>query len=382
MDFTFTEEQVALRDAVVRFAQRELNEGAADRDRDQAFPRDLWLACGQMGLQGLPVPEDLGGSGLDPLTTALALEGLGYGCTDGGLVFAVCAHLLACVVPLWKHGSDAQRQRYLPGLCDGTLIAVNGMTEAGAGSDAFAMTTTAERTDDGYVLNGTKLFSSNGPVADLAVVYAITDPGRGFHGGVTAFLVETDAPGFRSGQRFEKMGLRSCPLGELVLEDVRVPACAALGGEGAGAIVFAESMNWERTCLVAAHVGTMERLVEEAVDYARTRHSGGQPIGKHQAVAHRLADAKVRLEAARLLVYRAASRLETARAVALDASVAKLFASEALVQTAADAMRVFGGYGFVADYGVERALRDAMAAPIYSGTSEVQRNTIARWLGL
>lgn len=381
MNLDLTPEQKLLRDEIVRFARAELNRGARERDRDQEFARDLWVKCGEMKLQGLPVPEEHGGGGLDALGTAIALEALGYGCEDGGLVFAICAHLLACVVPIWKHASDEQRERWLPRLCDGSLIAVNGMTEPDSGSDAFAMSTRARHDGDGWVLSGAKTFSSNGPIADLALVYAVTDPEKGF-GGITAFVVEKEADGFRAGQKFEKMGLRSCPIGELVLEDVRVGPDAVLGGEGAGATIFAQSMDWERACLGATHVGTMQRLLEGAVAHARARRSGGQPIGKHQAVGHKIADMKVRLEASRLLVYQAAWRLERTRASAIDASIAKLHVSDSLVASAHDAVQILGGYGFLVESGVERTLRDSVASTIYSGTNEMQKNIIARWLGL
>lgn len=381
MNFDLSPEQKLLRDEISRFARSELNEGVRERDRDQEFPRELWNKCGEMKLQGLPVDEEHGGGGLDALDTAIALEAFGYGCDDGGLVFAVCAHLLACVVPIWKHGTPEQKERWLPGLCEGSTIAVNGMTEPDSGSDAFAMSTRAERDGDGWVLNGAKTFSSNGPVADLALVYAVTDPGKGF-GGITAFVVEKDAGGFRAGQKFEKMGLRSCPIGELVLEDVRVGDDAVLGGIGAGATVFSQSMDWERALLGATHVGTMERLLEGSIQHARTRKSGSQPIGKNQAISHKIADMKVRLEASRLLVYQAAWRLERTRASAIDASIAKLVVSESLVESAHEAVQILGGYGFLVEQGVERTLRDSVASTIYSGTNEMQRNIIARWLGL
>jgi alkylation response protein AidB-like acyl-CoA dehydrogenase len=360
-----------------------LNEGAAQRDREQAFPRELWRKCGEIGIQGLPVPEEYGGSGLDPLSTAMALEALGYGCHDGGLVFSLCAHLLSCVVPIWQHGTEEQKRRYLPGLCNGILVGVHAMSEPGSGSDAFALRTRAERDGPGYRITGTKTFISNGPIADVVIVFAVTDPHKGYHGGVSAFLVDTtDTPGFRASQTFEKMGLRSSPIGELVFEEVRVPAAAVLGGAGAGAFLFTQSMDWERTCLFAAHVGTMERLLEQSLEYARSRSQFGQAIGKFQAVSHRIVDMKVQLEAARLLVYQAAWRLGRTRAASLDASIAKLFVSESLVNAALAAVQVHGGYGYMAEYEVERALRDAIASTIYSGTSEMQRNIIARWLGL
>jgi alkylation response protein AidB-like acyl-CoA dehydrogenase len=382
MEFSLSEEQRLLRQQIIHFAQKELNQGVAQRDHEQSFPREQWLKCGELGIQGLPVPEEYGGGGLDPLSTAIALDALGYGCHDGGLVFSICAHLLPCVVPLWKYGSEEQKRRYLPGLCSGKLIAVNAMSEPDSGSDAFAMRTRAERADGGYRLNGTKTFSSNGPVADLAVVFAVTDAEKGYHGGITTFLVEKGTPGFRSSRKLEKLGLRTSPMGELVFEDAFVPDGAVLGAPGAGSTQFTHSMDWERTCLFATHLGTMERLLERSVAYARTRVAFGQPIGKFQAVSHRIADMKVRLEAARLLVYRAAWELERSRNATLHASLAKLFVSEALLETALAAVQVLGGYGFMTEYDVERSLRDAVGSTIYSGTSEMQRNIIARWLGL
>lgn len=382
MDFALSPDQRALSEEIVRFARKELSPGAAERDAAHEFPHELWRKCGEMGLQGLPVPQEHGGAGLDSLSTAIALEALGRGCEDGGLVFAICAHVLACVVPIWKHANPAQKQRYLPALCRGDLIAVNAMTEPESGSDAFNMKTRARLDGDGFVITGAKTFSSNGPVADLAVVYAQTDSTKGFMGGVTAFLVETSTPGLIKGQQFSKMSLRTCPIGELVFDDVRVPKEAVLGAVGGGGPIFNQSMEWERACLVAAHVGAMERLLEKAVEYANTRKSFGQRIGQYQAVSHRIADMKVRLEAARLLTYRAASRLETSKAVGLDAAIAKVFASEALVECALDLVRTLGGYGVMTEYGAERALRDSIAGVLYSGTNDMQRNIIARWVGL
>ncbi|MGH8680035.1 MAG: acyl-CoA dehydrogenase family protein [Burkholderiales bacterium] len=382
MDFALSDEQKLLRDNIVRFAQEALSPGAAERDRDQTFSRELWRKCGEIGIQGLPVPEEYGGSGVDPLTCAIALEALGYGCSDGGLVFSLCAHLLSCVVPLWQHGNEEQKRRYLPGLCNGTLVGVHAMTEPNSGSDAFALRTKAERDGGGFRINGTKTFISNGPVADVVVVFAMTDPKKGYHGGVTAFIVERGTPGFSAGTKFDKLGLRTSPIGELVFTDLYVPAEAVLGAVGAGSAVFTASMDWERICLFASHVGAMERLLETSIAYARTRNQFGQAIGKFQAVGHRIADMKVQLEAARLLVYRAAWRLGNTRNASLDAAMAKLFVSESLVQTALGTVQVHGGYGFMTEYGVERALRDAVGSTLYSGTSEMQRNIIARWLGL
>jgi alkylation response protein AidB-like acyl-CoA dehydrogenase len=382
MDFALTAEQQALRETIVEFARAELNAGMVERDRQQCFERALWRKCGEMGLLGLPVPEEYGGSGLDALTTAIALEAFGYGCEDGGLVFSVCAHLLPCVVPVWKFGSEEQKRRLLPGLCDGTLIAGHAMSEPGSGSDAFAMRTRAERVEGGWRITGTKTFTSNGPVADVVLVFAATDAAKGFHGGVTAFLVPKGTPGFRAMRHIEKMGLRTAPFGELVFDDCVVPDDSVLGRVGGGGGMFTHGMDWERICLFATNVGAMERLLDRAREYARTRTQFGQTIGKFQAVAHKIADMKVQLEAARLMLYRAAWKLDRSRNVSLDASMAKLFISESLVRAAMDTVQVFGGYGYTTEYEVERTLRDAIGSTLYSGTSEMQRNIIARWLGL
>ena len=382
MDFAYSEEQTALRDSIVKFARAELNHGVIERDRAGTFSRELWRKCGQMNLLGLPAPESYGGAAADPLTCAIALEALGYACHDGGLVFSLCAHMLACVVPVWKHGSDAQKERWLAGLCDGSYVGAHAITEPDSGSDTFAMRMHAERDGQGWRLNGSKTFISNGPEADVVVVFAITDAEKRFHGGVTAFLVDRSTAGFSSGQRFAKMGLRTSPVGELLFDNAWLPDDAVLGTPGGGAAVFGTAMEWERALLVAAHVGTIERLLETSVKYARTRNQFGQAIGKFQSVAHKVADMKVQLEAARLLVYRTASRLTTSRSISLDASITKLFVSESLVKAALDTVQLHGGYGFMEEYEVERALRDAIGSTLYSGTSEMQRNIIGRWLGL
>jgi alkylation response protein AidB-like acyl-CoA dehydrogenase len=382
MDFSLSEEQRILRDSIIQFARAELNHDIQLRDHEHRFDRELWQKCASLGLQGLPVGEQYGGSSADPITTAVALEALGYACHDSGLNFSICAHLLACVIPIWKHGTEQQQAEFLPRLCDGRWIAVNAMTETETGSDSFAMRTRATACDGGWTINGTKTFCSNGPVADVAVVYASTDADKGFHGGVTVFLVTRDSDGFSPGQRFEKMGLRTSPISELLFDNVFVPQDRVLGAVGGGAPIFTESMDWERALLVACHVGTMQRLLETAIEHARSRRQYGQIIGKFQAISHRIADIKVRLDAARLLTYYAAAQLGNTWSAGRDAAIAKLFTSEALVQTAHDVVQVLGGYGFMAEYHVERAVRDATASTIYSGTSEIQRNIIARWLGL
>jgi alkylation response protein AidB-like acyl-CoA dehydrogenase len=382
MDFSLTEEQKGLRDSIVKFAQQALNAEVAARDKEQIFSHDLWRQCAEIGIQGLPADEAYGGSNLDALSTAIGLEALGYGCTDGGLTFSLCAHILACVVPLSKHGTEEQKQRYLPGLCDGSLVGMHAITEPGAGSDPFSMRTKAELDGDGWRINGVKTFISNGPVGDVAIVFAVTNPEKGFHGGATAFIIEKGTPGFSASKKFDKLGLRTSPISELIFEDVYVPKTAVMGTVGAGASVFATAMDWERTLLVACHVGTMQRLMETSIAYTRKRSQFGQTIGKFQAVSHKIADMKVQLEAARLLTYQSAWRLDHHKNASLDSAITKLFVSESLVKTALDTVQIHGGYGFMTEYEVERALRDAIGSTIYSGTSEIQRNIIARWLGI
>jgi alkylation response protein AidB-like acyl-CoA dehydrogenase len=382
LNFNLSPDEKSLREEIIAFARAHLNEGAIDRDRDQRFPADLWKQCGELGLQGLLTPSEHGGRGLTPLQAALAVEALGYGCRDGGLSFAICAHLFACVVPIVRHGTDDQKRRWLPGLSDGSLIAANAMSEPSTGSDAFALSTSAAADDGGFRLDGHKTFASNAPVADLIITYAATDAEKGFHGGITCLLVPANTPGVKVGKPVEKMALRTCPMGDVMYDAARLPNEAVLGKVGGGSVIFAESMEWERVCLTALHIGAMERILEDTIAHARARSASGKSVGKFQAVAHRIADMKVRLEAARLLVYRAATTLGATRESGLAASVAKLFASESLLSSAGDAVRNLGGSGVLVEKEAERALRDAVAATIYSGTSDIQRNIIARWLGL
>ena len=383
MEFSISPEQQQLRQSLIKFARLELNGEIASRDLEQEFPRDRWLKCGERRLQGLPVPKKYGGLELDPLSSAMALEALGYGFQDNGLLFAISAHLVASVIPILTFGNEEQRHRYLPGMCDGSIIGCNAITEPETGSDAFAMSTRAIKSDDGYRLTGTKRYISNAPVADVTIIYALTDEEKRFHGGITAFLVESGTPGFQvSRNKIDKMGLRTVLMGELTLEDVCVPDSAILGKVGAGAKAFMHSMDWERVCLFAAHLGTMERLLEDSVKHAKARQQFGQAIGKFQAVSHRIADMKVALEAARLLIYRGAWNLERSATVSLDASLAKLFTSEAYVDAALAALQVHGAMGYLTEFGIERMVRDALGSTVYSGTSEMQRNMIARWLGL
>ncbi len=381
MDFAWDEERLAYKSTAVRFAQKELKAGITDYDWHETFLRERWRKCADFGVLGLPFPETYGGAEADILTTMLVMEGLGYGGKDNGLLFALNAQMWAVQHPLSEFGTPEQQKQYLPGLIAGEIIGAHGMSEPDSGSDAYNIRTHAEKCKDGYVLNGTKTFVTNAPVADLALVFAMTAPEKGSWG-VSAFLIETGTPGFSLGKNIKKMGLRTAPMGELILQDCFVPEANRLGPENIGARIFSSSMEWERACILGGHVGAMERQLEECVAYARTRKQFDQPIGKFQAVSNRLAEMKVRLETARLLLYKTAWLKKVGKPAQMEAAMAKLYLSEAFTASSLDAIRIHGGYGYATEFEVERDLRDAIGGTIYSGTSDIQRNFIARYLGV
>ncbi len=381
MDFSWTEEQLAFKKAVIDFAQGELNEGLIERDQKGELSRDNWQKCAQFGILGLGIPEEYGGAGSDILTTMLVMEGLGYGCHDNGLIFAMNAQMWSVQHPILSFGTEEQKRKYLPGLCSGELIGAHGMSEPDSGSDAYSLRTKATRVSGGYVLNGTKMFVTNGPVSDLSIVFATIDPSKGF-GGITAFIVEKGTPGFSVGRSLDKMGLRTSPMGELILQDCFVPEENRLGREGAGSSIFNDSMEWERSCILGSHIGAMERQLETCIRYARERRQFSKPIGKFQSVSNRIADMKVRLETARLMLYKVAWLKKIGKSAVMEAAVAKLYLSECYVQSSMDAIRTLGGYGYMTEFEVERDLRDAVGGTIYSGTSDIQRMIIARLSGL
>lgn len=381
MEFGWSEEQLELRESAVDFARKELNTDLAARDRTGSFSRDAWRRCAEFGVQGLPFPEHLGGQAADLVTTALVLESLGYGCRDNGLLFSLNAHLWSCAFPIWKFGDEAQQRAYLPGLCDGSLIGVQAVTETGSGSDAFAVSTRAVPDGDHYVLNGAKIFISNAPIADVFIVLARTGE-RGDLAGQCAFVVERGLPGLTVSQPFEKLGLHTSPMGEVVLTDCRVPASALLGGPGAGMTVFNTTIEWERSFILACTLGTMQRQLEESVEYASDHRRFGHPIGKNQAVANRIVDMRVHLEASRLLLYRLAWLKDAGKRTTLESSIVKLFLSEAFVNSSVAAFETFGAQAYMVGTPQERDLRDSLASRIYSGTSDIQRVVIARMLGL
>ena len=333
MDFDLSEQQKQLQAAAIEFAQAELNDDIIRRDHDEVFSAQGWKKCAAFGALGLPISSEYGGIGLGISEVIAVMEGLGYGARDHGLLFSINAHLWTNSLPIFVYGTEEQKRRYLPGLCNGDLIGANGASEPDAGSDVFAMRMRAERQGDSYILNGTKTFVSNAPVADLFVVYATVDPRLGPMG-ITAFIVERGTPGLTIARGLEKMGLRTSPMSEVVFDNCTIPASNRLGREGRGVAVFESSMEWERGCILANYLGLMKRQLETCIEHVRARRQFGKQIGKFQSVANRIVDMKVRLDSCRPLVYRIGWLKERKQSTMMESSVAKLYVSECLVTPA------------------------------------------------
>jgi len=383
MDVGLNAEQQDWYNAAAKFGADEMGDRDDVRRRDECreFSRDWYLKCARLGVLGLPIPEEFGGRGKDIVTAVAAMEGLGYGCQDTALVFAANASLWTVSMPILAFGTEAQKRRFLPGLCDGTLFGANAASEPGAGSDIFGMETRAERQGDGWVLNGRKTWVTGGPVADLFVAFAATDPSKGALG-ISAFLIPAGTPGFRVVREIPKLGMRTAPMGELALENCELPADALLGREGRGAPLFNAALEWERGAILAGVLGTMQRQLERCVEHARTRKQFGKPIGKFQSVSNRIVDMKLRLATCRPLVYAFARKKGAGKDATVDAAMAKLHVSECFVQNSLDAVRIFGAAGYVTETGLERDLRDSVGGLIFSGTNDIQRNIIAQSLRL
>ncbi|MGH3737544.1 MAG: acyl-CoA dehydrogenase family protein [Micromonosporaceae bacterium] len=347
------------------------------RDRTGEFHHSGWRELAAAGLTGLCVPTRYGGRQLTATDTVAVLEALGGSCVDNGLMFALGAHLWACTYPLVRFGDDAQRERWLPGLASGGLIGAHAATEPGAGSDAAAIRTTAIRTDTGWVLNGTKTFITNAPVAGLFLVTAVTEPDHGAMG-ISGFLVPAGAPGLTAGPVVEKSGLRTALMAEVRLADCQVGPDALLGSPGSGMALFTAAMTAERGFILAPAVGTLHRLAEQCAAYAKRRRQFGSPLSGFQAVSHRIADMRLRAQSARLLAYWVAGLTDQRKVRPHHAAMAKLQLSESLLASALDAVQLHGGAGYTTELELERMVRDAMGARVYSGTSEIQRDLIAR----
>jgi L-prolyl-[peptidyl-carrier protein] dehydrogenase len=374
MDFSLTSTQIKRYEDVLERTRERLPDG----DRPHEYK---WREAADIGLTGLCIPEEFGGKGLGAFDTALCLEAFGRGCADTGFVFGVCAHLLAGAVPIHQFGTPRLRSDLLPGLTSGDLVAANAMTEDDAGSDTSRLAVTARFAEDSYIVDGDKSFVSNGPIADVLVTYATTAPEGGFLG-LSAFAVPSGLAGIFLGEPFDKMGLNGCLAGRVQFRDCRVPQEFRLGEEGQGSSIFAHSMTWERACLFAAYIGMMDDQLERCVSHARERRQFNRPIAGFQSVSHRIATMKQRLEASRLLLYRACWLIDQEKPGQAAAALAKLSVSEAAVANSLDAVQIFGASGYLVDGGVERYLRDSVPTRLFSGTSEIQRDIIAKELGL
>jgi len=379
MNFSWTEEELEFKQNAIDFAKRKLNKDSLERDQKEEFSRQIWKDCADHGILGLSFDTKYGGTPLEIHKAMLFMEGLGYGCRESALLFGLNAQMWSVQFPIAKTGTEFQKEKYLKPLIKGELIGAHGMSEPGSGSDAFGLNTKATKVDGGYLLSGTKMFVTNGPAADIAIIFATTNKKIG-HWGITAFIVDTNSKGFDLGPNIPKMGLKTCTMGELFLQDCFVPDENVLGKQGSGAAIFNSSMDWERSCILGSHIGEMEYQLERCTQYANERIQFNKSIDQFQSVSNRLADMKLRLETSRLLLYRVAWLKKENKSTAMDAALAKLQISEAYVASSMDAMRIHGGYGYLSEYGVERNLRDAMGGVLYSGTSDIQRNIVANQL--
>ncbi|MTJ80582.1 MAG: acyl-CoA dehydrogenase [Telmatospirillum sp.] len=379
MNFELDDEQKQLSKSIARFCET----GLPERPKGtRYFTREQWESCGKAGLLGLSVPTVYGGGGYGALSSAVAMQAFGRHCPDMGLVFATCAHLFACVMPIVEFAGGEVKRRVLPRLASGQWIGSNAITEPDAGSDSAALKTVAVPTGDGYYrIDGFKSFAGNAPVADVIVTYATTEPSFGSLG-VTGFVVETANGGLTTTEPLIKTGLASCPASGIRFEGCLVPEANRMGEEGQGRQIFQRSMGWERSCLFAAFLGMMERQIDRVVSHARDRRQFGKPIGSYQAVSHRITEMKLRLESARLLLYRACWGMDRGDDGQIDIALSKLAVSEGAVQSSIDAVRIFGGWGCLEESGIELMLRDSLGSVIFSGTSEMQREIVARELGL
>jgi butyryl-CoA dehydrogenase len=377
MDFELAEEQQMVREMTRGFAEREVKPVASRLDREAIYPSDLIKRLSDMGLMGMLVPQEFGGAGMDLSSYAVAMEEISKAWASLGVAMSV-QNSLVCA-PILRFGSATQKEKYLASLASGKRLGCYALTEPGSGSDAGSIQTSAKRVGDDFVLNGNKIFTTNGNRADLAIVYAVTDPGRGKKG-ISAFIVEAKSPGFIVGKLEDKLGLRSSDTASLIFEDCRVPRENLLGAEGEGFRVALATLDGGRIGIAAQALGIAQGCLEESVAYAQQRRQFGRAIAEFEAIQWMLADMATEIDAARLLTYRAAWQAEQGRRFTKEAAMAKLFASEASNRAAYKAIQIFGGYGYTKEFVVERFFRDARITTLYEGTSEIQRLVIARHL--
>ncbi|MBK8726944.1 MAG: acyl-CoA dehydrogenase family protein [Holophagaceae bacterium] len=377
MDFTLPDHVEALRQEVRKFAEKEIRPHVMEWDEAKTFPLEVMKQLGEMGMMGIIFPEEYGGAGMGYLEYAVVVEELSR--VDGSVGISIAAHNSLCANHIFAMGSEAQKQKYLVPLASGKVIGAWGLTEPGAGSDAGAQLTTAKKEGGHYILNGTKNFITHATVGDIAVVMARTSPGKGTEG-ISAFILEKGMNGFRAGKRENKLGLRASDTSELIMEDVKVPVENLLGDEGVGFRQAMKTLDGGRISIGALGLGMAQGAFEEAAKYAKQRRTFGKPIAEHQAIAFKLADMQVQVEAARLLIYKAANLKDQGKPYGKAASMAKLYSSEIACRVADEAVQILGGYGYIKDYPVEKYYRDVKLCTIGEGTSEIQRTVISRYL--
>ena len=377
MHFKLSEEHEMIRKMVRDFAKNEVAPTAAERDEEERFDRELFDQMAELGLTGIPWPEEYGGIGSDYLAYVIAIEELSRVCASTGVTLS--AHTSLAGWPIFKFGTEEQKQKFLRPMAEGKKIGAYGLTEPGSGSDAGGMKTIAKRDGDHYILNGSKIFITNGGIADIYVVFALTDP-ESKQRGTSAFIVESDTPGFSVRKKESKLGIRSSPTTEIMFEDCRIPVENLLGEEGQGFKVAMQTLDGGRNGIAAQAVGIAQGALDASVEYARERHQFGKPIAAQQGIGFKLADMATDVEAARLLTYQAAWLESEGLPYGKESAMSKVFAGDTAMRVTTEAVQVFGGYGYTKDYPVERYMRDAKITQIYEGTQEIQRLVISRML--
>ena len=377
MNFQLSEEHEMLRKMVRDFALEQVAPTAAERDENETFDMNIFKQMAELGLTGIPWPEEYGGAGMDYLAYVITIEELSRVCASTGVVLS--AHTSLAGWPIYKYGNEEQKQKYLRPMAEGKKVGAYGLTEPGSGSDAGGMKTTAKLDGDAYVLNGSKIFITNGGIADTYVVFAVTDP-TSKHSGTSAFIVEADTPVFSVGKKEQKLGIRSSPTTEIMFDNCRVPKENLLGKEGEGFIIAMKTLDGGRNGIAAQAVGIAQGALDAAVGYAKERVQFGKPIAAQQGVSFKLADMATQTEASRLLTYQAAWLESNDLPYGKASAMAKLLAGDTAMKVTTEAVQVYGGYGYTKDYPVERYMRDAKITQIYEGTQEIQRLVISRML--
>jgi acyl-CoA dehydrogenase len=377
----FGEEHEELRETVTRFVQKEIAPNVDEWEAAREFPRELYSRCAELGFLGLKFPEELGGQGGTHLHDAVWVEELARSGGSGGVAAGLNAHTSIAMPPIFKFGTEEQKQRWLPAGIAGEKIGALGITEPGAGSDVASLATTAKRDGDRYIVNGAKTFITNGVRADFLVCACKTSE-EGGHGGISFLVLEREMPGYEVSRKLEKMGWHSSDTGEISFSDVEVPVENLLGEENGGFKLIMANFAWERLLMAIGAVGAMQRLIELSVAYAQEREAFGRPIGKFQAVRHKVAEMATQAETSRALTYNALRLFHEGQPCIQDVSMAKLLTQRAALEIADQALQIHGGYGYMREYGIERAVRDARLGPIGGGTDEIMKEIIGKTMGL